>query len=379
MDQNIDMKNFYLMNKNTIILEFKVLNSLLTPIKVIKVYKDDMFIKDLETWITNRVIPTNREHIERVLDTVNLKNPRPIDILKINHACSLNDTLWIKEAEEKNIYGENLEWNDVNLYEGFKEALGLVAFFGNTSSLGGNLKTPELTTNGMLGKAWRIIDGKIKLYKKGTTGASNAGNEPYSELIASKILSLMGIEHIEYEISKWEDVLCSVCDLYTNENIGFIPMKEVLNLEYGSQTQWTYAMVLEVCKKYSVEEEFKKMLFLDYLIINQDRHFGNFGFTINNDSREIIGFMPLFDHGYSLGNFMLDKEEIHEKLIEQGTFTNTRLLDQGRELSEEKFAKKMIKDVLINLDKINELKIPKKRIDMAKAIIKTTTILLREI
>lgn len=372
-----EFKTFKLMNKDNCILTFKLVDSLLAPIEINEIYIEDKFIADLGLWLNNRVIPTNREHIEKVLETVNLRNPRPIDILKINHACSVNDTLWIKEANELNIYGNELTWKDVSLYNGFKEALGIVSFFGNTSSLGGNLKTPELTTNGMLGKAWRIIDGTIKLYKKGTSGGCNTGNEPYSEVIASKLLSFSDIKHISYSIDKWEDTLCSVCNLFTSEDIGYMPIKEVLTLELGKNVEWTYPRVLEICKKYKVEEEFKKMLFFDYLIINQDRHFGNFGFTINNETREITGFMPLFDHGYSLGNFMLTEKEIDEKLKEQGTFSNTRLLDQGLELLNERFTKKMIKDIMTNINELNKLNVPKERLDISRKILKKTTEILK--
>ena len=47
----------------------------------------------------------------------------------------------------------------------------------------------EPTTNGMLPKGWRFIGGGdgIYLYKGGTSGAANTGNEPYSEFYASQI------------------------------------------------------------------------------------------------------------------------------------------------------------------------------------------------
>ncbi|ETJ30062.1 hypothetical protein Q604_UNBC15416G0001, partial [human gut metagenome] len=96
---------------------------------------------ELDTWINNRGIPTNREHIEKVLLSLNLDSKERFNLLIVNHAASLNDTYWIKEKNELNIDGKNLEWKDVSLYRGFKENLGLISFFGNTSSLGGKIKT----------------------------------------------------------------------------------------------------------------------------------------------------------------------------------------------------------------------------------------------
>lgn len=45
------------------------------------------------------------------------------------------------------------------------------------------------------------------------------------------------------------------------------------------------------------------MLVLDALIFNTDRHFGNFGFLVDNKTNRIAAPAPLFDHGNSLFNF----------------------------------------------------------------------------
>ena len=46
-----------------------------------------------------------------------------------------------------------------------------------------------------------------------------------------------------------------------------------------------------------------EMLVFDALICNVDRHFGNFGFSIDSRSNQIMAPAPLFDHGNSLFNF----------------------------------------------------------------------------
>lgn len=45
------------------------------------------------------------------------------------------------------------------------------------------------------------------------------------------------------------------------------------------------------------------MIVLDALIFNTDRHYGNFGFLIDNETNQIASPAPLFDHGNSLFNF----------------------------------------------------------------------------
>ena len=45
------------------------------------------------------------------------------------------------------------------------------------------------------------------------------------------------------------------------------------------------------------------MLVLDALLFNTDRHFGNFGFLVDNKTNKLAAPAPLFDHGNALFNF----------------------------------------------------------------------------
>jgi len=69
----------------------------------------------------------------------------------------------------------------------------------------------------MLPKCWRRMEGEIKLFKGGTKGASNTGNEPYSEFYAYQIVKVLGINSIPYTLAKWKGELCSVCSLFTSK------------------------------------------------------------------------------------------------------------------------------------------------------------------
>ena len=57
----------------------------------------------------------------------------------------------------------------------------------------------------------------------------------------------------------------------------------------------------------SLGEEYVKalhdMLIFDAVVCNTDRHFGNFGFLVDNETNEIVAPAPLFDHGNALFNF----------------------------------------------------------------------------
>ena len=54
-------------------------------------------------------------------------------------------------------------------------------------------------------------------------------------------------------------------------------------------------------------EPFVDMLIFDALICNEDRHFGNFGLTVENLTNEPYAFAPLFDHGLLLFIYNIPK------------------------------------------------------------------------
>lgn len=308
------MITYQLMNKDNIVLEFIKTDTLEGQFKIVTEYKNQarpyLIEKDsneLDTWINNRAIPTSREHIDRVLLSLNLDSKERFNLLLVNHGTSLNDTFWIREKNELNIKGKALIWEDVNLYKGFKENLGIVSFFGNTSSLGGKIKTPELTTQGMLRKAWRIIDNNIYLYKANTHGYANAGNEMYSEIVAYQIAYILGLKHVKYEMVKWNYIECVRSKLFTSEESGYLTMTEYLTRELGSKTKWRYNDICKIIPKECISQLNDLMVF-DFIIENKDRHFSNFGFLVNNDTGEIKGLAPIFDNGYSLLNFEMEEE-----------------------------------------------------------------------
>ena len=310
---SLDLTHYYLMNKDEVLLRFSVTNSLDSKYNIIRRYDVDCYnpfrkmTNDQFTfWLDNRAIPTNREHLDKLLASLNLTDKERFNLLKLNHGCSLNDTFWIKEVNEKNLNGEDLTFKDVSLYRGFKEHLGLITFFGNTDSLGGRIRTPEVTTQGMLRKAWRVIDepsGKsIYLYKAGTYGFSNSGNENYSEVLAYEIAKLLGLNCVKYELDKWDGIDCCRSKLFTSEKVGYYSMSSILALRFGNSVKWTYSMVSSMLGD-EHKQELNDMMVFDFIIENQDRHFGNFGLMIDNDSGEVLGLSPILDNGYSLLNF----------------------------------------------------------------------------
>ena len=125
--------------------------------------------ESLSRWLRHRTIPKNRAYVHSLLSKCGLNLNRPMSIINMCKGLSLNDSYWVVEEEDNGTFAKN------NLYENpFSNVLAALAFTGYGSSLRSSLRSsPEFTTNGMLPKCWRRVDGKVTLYKGGTMGASN--------------------------------------------------------------------------------------------------------------------------------------------------------------------------------------------------------------
>lgn len=295
---------YTLMHFDTPLIVFSAERQVEANIKIIEGHEENkgLFPVDLaeisesgiESWIKHRSIPKNRAYVDTLLSTLGLSINRPLDIISVSKGLSLNDCYWLKQE------GSSDSFDSVNLYDNrFSRVLGQIAFTGyGSSNVSGLTSSPEFTTNGMLPKCWRRIDGKILLYKGGTMGASNTGNEPYSEFYAYQIGKILGVNAVPYNLSKWKNTLCSTCELFTSKDVSFVPVGRIVR-SGGMQA------VREYYKKLGTEFEnaLDDMLVFDALIFNTDRHYGNFGFLIDSRTNRIIAPAPLFDHGNSLFNF----------------------------------------------------------------------------
>ena len=150
-------------------------------------------------WLSRRVIPKNRTFVDQILKTLNLSHNDTKGIIDVCKGLSLNDSYWVVPE------GFVGTFEAYNLYENrFSEILALVAYTGAGQSHEAFTTSPELTTSGMLPKAWRLIEGDgIFLYKGGTRGASNSGREPYCEAYASQIAAVMGLNAVHYDLENW--------------------------------------------------------------------------------------------------------------------------------------------------------------------------------
>lgn len=245
----------------------------------------------LKSWLKSRVIPRNRAYVTNFLSKFNLNERDTKGIIDICQGLSLNDAYWVVFENSLDTFEKrNLYTNPLNTL------IASIAFTGYGSQVRSTFQSsPEFTTQGMLAKSWRKLNGQILLYKSGSEGFSNSGLEPYSEFYASMIADKMELNYVPYSLSKWKGKLCSVCPLFTDIHTSYMPASSLIQ-KGGIQAVLNYYQALG--------EEFYQqlidMLVFDAIIFNEDRHLGNFGFLIDNEQNQIIACAPIHDNGLSL-------------------------------------------------------------------------------
>ena len=245
-------------------------------------------------WWTDRFIPSARSGLVDALSQLGF--PDPQQVISRNLGLSLSDHYWVKPA------GSNLSWNEVNYFEnGFSPDVG-DALLGKLSKTSGiDLRSPDWTCDGNLRKRWAILDGKRCLVK---AGSGPFQQQPFGEVIATKIAQRLAIPHIPYTLLWDEGLPYSVCEDFVTPNTELIPAWRVMQTQKKDNQTSVYRHYRNCCEKLgvpNVTHALNQMMVLDYLIANEDRHFNNFGLLRNPDTLEWLGPAPIYDSGSCLG------------------------------------------------------------------------------
>lgn len=278
----------------------------------------DLSINALEKWIRKRKTPKHREfalNIFKTLDSVD----NLMAFMDISLALSLNDSFWIIPSNK------NYKWCDYNLYDNaFDESLQRIAFGANPHKITSITRSPEYTTDGMLPKCWVRNNGNIHLYK-GSSKMNDGADEPYSEYYMAQIAKILGFTHIAYDFGEFCGNLVSSCAIFTNENEGYLPICYCLD---NSIIKSGKANLINPITKIYGEKDFEDLMLFDALICNTDRHLGNFGMIIDNNTNEILRPAPIFDNGLSVMTLVAKKQDIDNEIAHLTSFFDFKLNEQ---------------------------------------------------
>lgn len=269
-----------------------------------EIKKSSQSIKEsLESWIRNRKIPKNREFVNKILASSGItREDNFMAYINISFGLSLNDCYWVVSNEQ------DYKWSDYNLYSNsFNETLALVAFTGISTRLKELSVSPELTTNGMLKKCWHKNEssGKIELYKGSNTKSTEGGYEAYCEYYMAQIAKALNLNAIGYDLVAFKKEIVSSCELFTSEKYGYLPIYYCLD---KSDIKSDKLNLMKKIEEIYGKEAFEDIMLFDALILNTDRHLGNFGMLIDNESQKLIKAAPIFDNGLSFLNFIVQEK-----------------------------------------------------------------------
>ncbi len=98
----------------------------------------------------------------------------------------------------------------------FSDDVGNILFGQKIANNPVSLMSPDNTSDGWLKKKWKIIDGRRCLIKGGSAATQQ---EPYNEVLASRIMDRLDIPHVKYSLLVEDDYPYSVCEDFITPEI----------------------------------------------------------------------------------------------------------------------------------------------------------------
>jgi hypothetical protein len=304
-----------LMHKNVEVVQLNInedavaiteIGELLAPYHLpLGVYKLNSAIdlREMNDWLKSRSIPASRFGIWDLYKRLSRDSTEYL-ILKC-YGLSLSDHYWIRPASSR------LIWGDINFFtNGFSKDVGEMLFGREPDDKNNiNLVSPDNTSDGWLRKKWIITEGK-RVLLKGGSGVWK--QEPYNEVVATAIMRRLKMNHVPYSLITESDEPLCLCENFLTGDTELVTAWRVLHSRKMEPDDTDFTHLLKCCDELSipnVRRDLEKMIVLDFIIANEDRHYSNFGFVRNAETLKWLGVAPIFDSGTSLWHNAHDTSE----------------------------------------------------------------------
>ena len=168
-------------------------------------------------------------------------------------------------------------------------------------------------TTGTFLKSESTLNGVKKYYKLSNFDMVKGvvGHECVNEIIVDRLLTLLGVEHLGYELinadielegKRYSTYLCASDDFKKRGE-----SKIALNDYYRTNAQKGESHY-DFCVRCGWKEYIDRMIAVDYIILNRDRHGANIE-VLRNARAHTLRIAPLFDHGLSLLYSCMSEDE----------------------------------------------------------------------
>ncbi len=235
--------------------------------------------KNVEGWLASRAIDTHRTNSRLLKRALRLHNADDAQTALAVNGATVTDRYWFRPD------GSTARYEDIRFKENYFDTLALRGDpdgFSHKPS-----RTPELTNIGSYEKCWRLIDGGWWMYKSGNQ------NEYFSELFICALGEKLGLDMAHYEL---DGGYIRTKDFTRGASVNFEPISAL------TDDNDDYEECFDVISALSAElaEQYLKIIWLDTVCYNMDRHTENFGFLRDVKSGEILSMAPNFDNNIAL-------------------------------------------------------------------------------
>ena len=274
-------RNYYIMSGDTIVAkwennELTVFDNRLLPLYLKRVHNADM-------WLETRAIDSHRANSRLLKKALRLKEKDDISTVLHVNAATITDNYWIKPLDSE------LKYKDIRFSDDYFAELALRGSYASFNKAANTKRsnTPELTNIGSFEKCWRLIDEKWWMFK------SANHDEQFSEVFIYHLGKALGMNMAVYDRG---DKCVKSLDFTDGASVNFEPAFAFMgdNEDYEDVAE----VLAELCPQ--AVGDFVKMIFLDTVVANPDRHTANFGLLRSTETGELIGFAPVFDHNMAL-------------------------------------------------------------------------------
>lgn len=169
-------------------------------------------------------------------------------------------------------------------------------------------------TAGTFLKSESVLNGVKKYYKLSNfdTVRGVVGHECVNEIIVDRLLTLLGVEHLNYELINADiEIEGNIYNTYLCASDDFKKRGEskIALDDYYRANALEKESHYDFCVRCGWKDYIDTMIAVDYIILNRDRHGANIE-VLRNARAHTLRIAPLFDHGLSLMYSCMTDEDV---------------------------------------------------------------------